>query len=36
MDDFSSATRTRLAGWVCVAIIITLNAVLLGQLAFGS
>jgi manganese transport protein len=35
MDDFSSATRTRLAGWVCVAIIITLNAVLLGQLAFG-
>src|ERR1700736_2159649 len=35
MDDFASASRTRIAGWVCVAIIITLNAVLLGQLAFG-
>ena len=35
MDDFASASRTRVAGWGCVAIIITLNAVLLGQLAFG-
>ena len=35
MDDFASATRTRVAGWVSVAIILTLNAVLLGQLAFG-
>jgi manganese transport protein len=35
MKDFDSATRTRVAGWVSVAIILTLNAVLLGQLAFG-
>jgi manganese transport protein len=35
MGTFASATRTRIAGWVSVAIILTLNAVLLGQLAFG-
>jgi manganese transport protein len=36
MDGFASALRTRIAGWVTVGIILTLNAVLLGQLAFGS
>jgi manganese transport protein len=36
MGEFSSAQRTRLAGWVVVGIIVTLNVVLLGQLAFGS
>src|SRR5580693_3245292 len=36
MDLFASAPRTRIAGWVSVGIILTLNAVLLGQLAFGS
>lgn len=35
METFASATRTRIAGWVVVAIIITLNAILLGQLAFA-
>jgi len=35
MDTFASAQRTRIAGWVAVAVIVTLNAVLLGQLAFG-
>jgi len=35
MGTFVSATRTRVAGWVSVAIILTLNAVLLEQLAFG-
>lgn len=35
MDTFVSARRTRIAGWVTVAIIISLNVVLLGQLAFG-
>jgi manganese transport protein len=36
MDGFASALRTRIAGWVTVGIILTLNAVLLGQLVFGS
>ena len=36
MDTFVSATRTRIAGWVSVAIILTLNAILLVQLAFAS
>jgi manganese transport protein len=36
MDNFASAARTRIAGWTSVAIILTLNAVLIGQLAFGS
>jgi manganese transport protein len=35
MGDFASASRTRIAGWVSVSIIITLNVVLLGQLALG-
>lgn len=35
METFASAPRTRIAGWVVVAIIITLNAILLGQLAFA-
>jgi manganese transport protein len=36
MADFCSARRTRLAGWVCVGIILALNAVLLVQLAIAS
>jgi manganese transport protein len=36
MDTFASATRTRIAGWASVAIILTLNVVLIGQLAFGN
>jgi manganese transport protein len=35
MESFASARRTRIAGWVSVAVILTLNAVLLGQLALG-
>ncbi|WP_263369031.1 Nramp family divalent metal transporter [Edaphobacter dinghuensis] len=35
MDTFVSARRTKIAGWVSVGIILTLNAVLLGQIAFG-
>ena len=35
MDTFASATRTRVAGWVIVTIILTLNIVLLSQLAFN-
>jgi len=35
MHSFASATRTRIAGWLTVAVIIALNGVLLGQLAFG-
>jgi manganese transport protein len=35
MDSFVSAARTRIAGWAAVGIILTLNAVLLGQIAFG-
>ncbi len=35
MGTFVSARRTRVAGWVSVAIILSLNAVLLEQLAFG-
>ncbi len=33
MDTFASATRTRIAGWTIVSIVIALNAVLLAQLA---
>jgi manganese transport protein len=33
MRSFVSATRTRVAGWCAVAIILTLNVVLLGQMA---
>jgi manganese transport protein len=36
MGSFTSAMRTRVAGWVVVGIIVTLNVVLLGQIAFGS
>jgi manganese transport protein len=35
MQSFASARRTRIAGWITVAVIITLNAILLGQLALG-
>ncbi|HXC94135.1 MAG TPA: Nramp family divalent metal transporter [Edaphobacter sp.] len=35
MRSFVSARRTRWAGWCAVAIILSLNVVLLGQLAFG-
>jgi len=35
MHSFVSATRTRIAGWAAVGIILTLNMVLLGQIAFG-
>jgi manganese transport protein len=35
MRSFASARRTRIAGWLAVTVIIALNAVLLGQLAFG-
>ena len=35
MESFASAPRTRIAGWAVVAVIITLNAILLGQLAFA-
>jgi manganese transport protein len=35
MHSFASAPRTRIAGWITVAIIISLNAILLGQLAIG-
>jgi manganese transport protein len=36
MDGFASTRSTRIAGWVTVSIILTLNAVLLGQFAFGN
>jgi manganese transport protein len=35
MQSFASARRTRIAGWLTVIVIITLNAILLGQLALG-
>jgi manganese transport protein len=35
MKKFVSARRTRVAGWVAVGIIVTLNVVLLGQIALG-
>jgi manganese transport protein len=35
MESFASALRMRVAGWVVVTVIIALNAILLGQLAFG-
>jgi manganese transport protein len=35
MDSFASALRTRVAGWVAVSVILVLNVVLLGQIAFG-
>lgn len=36
MGNFVSAGRTKAAGWAAVAVVIVLNAVLLGQLAQGS
>ena len=36
MHSFRSAPRTRIAGSLTVAVILTLNADLLGQLAFRS
>jgi manganese transport protein len=35
MGLFSSARRTQVAGWAAVAVILVLNVVLLGQIAFG-
>ena len=35
MGDFASAPRIRIAGWVAAVIIVVLNVVLLGQIAFG-
>jgi manganese transport protein len=35
MRSFVSARRTRVAGWCAVGIILTLNVVLLGQIALG-
>ena len=35
MRTFASARRTRVAGWLAVAVILTLNVVLLGQIALG-
>jgi manganese transport protein len=35
MKSFASARRTQIAGWATVGIILTLNIVLLGQLALG-
>ena len=35
MSEFASAPRIRIAGWVSVAVIVTLNVVLLVQLAVG-
>jgi manganese transport protein len=35
MQSFASARRTRIAGWLATTVIIALNAILLGQLAFG-
>ena len=35
MQTFASASRTRIAGWLTVGVILTLNAILLGQLAFS-
>ncbi|HWZ51127.1 MAG TPA: Nramp family divalent metal transporter [Granulicella sp.] len=35
MGSFASAGRTRIAGWAAVAVIVSLNVVLLGQIAFA-
>jgi manganese transport protein len=36
MGQFASALRTRMAGWAVVGVIVVLNVVLLGQIAFGN
>ena len=35
METFASAPRTRIAGWTVVTVILALNAILIGQLAFA-
>ena len=35
MHSFASARLTRIMGWITVAVILTLNAILLSQLAFA-
>ena len=35
METFASARRTRIAGWTVVTVILALNAILIGQLAFA-
>jgi manganese transport protein len=35
METFASARRTRITGWAVVGIILTLNAILIGQLVFA-
>lgn len=35
METFASAPRTRVAGWTIVTVILALNAILIGQLAFA-
>jgi manganese transport protein len=35
MESFASARHTRIAGWTIAAIIVALNAILIGQLAFA-
>ena len=35
MDNFASVLRTRVAGWVAALIIVSLNVILLGEIAFG-
>ncbi|SNS30656.1 manganese transport protein [Granulicella rosea] len=34
MESFANTQRTRIAGWVIVGVIVALNAVLIGQIAF--
>lgn len=36
MGSFASAGRTRLTGWLAVTVIVVLNVILLGQIAFAS
>jgi manganese transport protein len=36
MGSFVSTPRIRLAGWGCVVVVLTLNAILLGQIAFSA
>ena len=36
MESFASTTGTRIAGWMTVSVIVALNGILIGQLAFGS
>ena len=35
MEGFASARRTRIAGWASATIIVVLNVILLGEIAFG-